>query len=208
MAGYGIAGAHRSGKTTLARAVSVQHGLEYLDANVSGTIAELGYTPRQELPFKERLKVQNAILESLAIKYALMGDKEFVTDRTPMDVLGYTFSEVQRSTLDAEDRVAFTKHVERAIQVTAQNLKGVMLVQPVYDAPELDKSAQACPIYMRHVYICVRDMVEQLSPVLFGATLVGQSIEMELEARKADFGQLVDTLQQLQGGPKVWMPNP
>lgn len=208
MAGYGIAGAHRSGKTTLARAVSVQHGLEYLDANVSGTIAEMGYTPRQELPFKERLKVQNAILESLAIKYALMGDKEFVTDRTPMDVLGYTFSEVQRASLDDEDRVAFTQHVERAIKVSGTHLQGIMLVQPVYGAPELDKSAQACSVYMRHVYICIRDMMEQLAPALTGRTLVGQSAEMEQEARQRDFGELVATLKQLKGEPRVWMPNP
>ena len=207
MSGYGIAGAHRSGKTTLARAVALTRGIEYLDANVSKVITGLGYTPKQELPFEERLKVQNAILESLRFKYAMMAGKDFITDRTPFDVLGYTFSEVSRATLDDEGRRAFAAHVALALRITAEYLQGVMLIRPLLNPPEDSTSAQACPVYMQHVYVCIREMVESLSPEVFGATLVGSTDTMDQEGRIKDMGQLIDAVNQM-NTPRIaeWTP--
>ena len=209
MSGIGIAGAHRSGKSTLARAVSLAKGIDYLDANVSSVITGLGYTPKQELPFEERLKVQNAILESLRFKYAMMGDKPFITDRTPFDVLGYTFSEVSRTTLDDAGRKAFGAHIALALDITREYLTGVMLVRPLLNAPEQETSAQACPIYMQHVYICVREMVEALSPEVFGRTLVGSSDSMAHDDRVRDMTQLMDAVDEI-NAPRIaqWTPKP
>ncbi len=209
MAGYGIAGAHRSGKTTLARAVALTRGIEYLDANVSKVITDLGYSPKQELPFEERLKVQNAILESLRFKYAMMGDKDFITDRTPFDVLGYTFSEVSRTTLTPELTKAFAAHVALAIRITMDHLHGVMLIRPILNAPESDTSAQACPVYMQHVYVCIREMVQTLSPEMFGRTLVGETDVMEQADREANMIQLIQAVEDL-NKPRIatWTPKP
>ncbi|WPH68413.1 AAA family ATPase [Stenotrophomonas phage BUCTxx99] len=209
MAGYGIAGAHRSGKTTLARAAALTRGIEYLDANVSKVITDLGYTPKQELPFEERLKVQNAILESLRFKYAMMGDKDFITDRTPLDVLGYTFAEVTRTTLTPELLRAFTEHVALAVRITVDHLAGVLLIRPVLGAPNSETSAQACPVYMQHVYVCIREMCESLGQEMFGRTLVGHSDSMAPEDRERDMGQLIDVVNDL-NKPRtaVWTPKP
>lgn len=209
MAGYGIAGAHRSGKTTLARAVSVTRGIEYLDANVSKVITDLGYSPKQELPFEERLKVQNAILESLRFKYAMMGEKDFITDRTPFDVLGYTFAEVTRTTLTPELTKAFAEHVALAVRVSVDHLSGVMLIRPILNAPEAETSAQACPIYMQHVYVCIREMCETLGQEMFGRTIVATTDSMNPQDRERDLGQLIDTVTDL-NKPRtaVWMPKP
>jgi hypothetical protein len=209
MAGFGIAGAHRSGKTTLARAVALTRGIEYLDANVSKVITDLGYTPKQELPFEERLKVQNAILESLRFKYAMMGDKPFITDRTPFDVLGYTFSEVSRTTLTPELTKAFAEHVALAVRICLEHLAGVMLIRPILNAPEAETSAQACPIYMQHVYVCIREMCETLGQEMFGRTLVATTDSMESEDRQRDLIQLMNTVDDL-NKPRtaVWTPKP
>lgn len=209
MSGFGIAGAHRSGKSTLARAVALAQGIEYLDANVSSVITDLGYSPKQELPFEERLKVQNAILESLRFKYAMMAGKPFITDRTPFDVLGYTFSEVSRTTLDDAGRKAFGAHVTLALSICRDFLSGVMLVRPVLNPPEQATSAQACPVYMQHVYICVREMVEALSPEVFGRTLVGSTDSMEHDDRVRDMTQLIESVAAM-NAPRIaqWTPKP
>lgn len=213
---FGIAGSHRSGKTTLARAVSLELGIEYLDANVSSVITGLGFTPKQELPFKERLMVQNAILDSMAFKYAMMGDKPFITDRTPLDVLGYTFAEIRRETLDDDLRMAFQQHVMKAVDICVTHLWGVLIVAPLYGAPESETSAQACPIYMQHVYASVREMASMMAPLLAGSTLVGQTDALSHEERVSQFKELIEVAQKLNNAlaqteelPRapVWTPN-
>lgn len=206
MPGYGIAGSHRSGKTTLARAASVELGIEYLDARVSDVFAELGLSPKDDLPFPQRLEVQNKILESMEIKYQLMGYKPFITDRTPLDVLGYTFAEVRRDTLTEELRAAWVQHVLRVAQITSSHFNGVLLVQPVYGAPEAETSAQACPIYMHHVFTSIREMTGMVAPMIAETTLVADTPNMELTDRVADIKQLVATYDKMTGA-KVWTPN-
>ncbi|WEU67415.1 AAA family ATPase [Xanthomonas phage JGB6] len=52
MLGYGLAGSHRSGKTTLAHSVSAELDIPVLRTNVSDVFKNLGLSPKADLNVK------------------------------------------------------------------------------------------------------------------------------------------------------------
>lgn len=157
-----LAGAHRSGKTTLARALAAAAKVEFLETKVSGVFANLGIDPKADLPFDQRLFVQNEILRSLEVQYALRKGSVFIADRSPLDVLGYTMAEIRRDTLDDAGRERVYDHVRYATKIIKDNLHGIALVRPLPNQVTGPGKAQACPLYMDHVYVCIQTMASNL----------------------------------------------
>lgn len=211
MKGIGIAGAHRSGKTTTAREVSVNIGIEYLDANVSGVFAELGLDPKADLSIDDRLRVQDAILESLRIKYALQ-TKPFITDRTPIDVLAYSTVHLANGNLNETQSDMLTAHWTKAINITASHMYGCVLLRPIYGAPDAATSAKACPYYMQHVYAVAREVMLSMESVQGMPTLFSECIYQDQAERTQDISSLAASALLHNGialEPKVtiWTPN-
>src|SRR5258706_15719526 len=91
----GLCGSNRVGKTTLAKAFAEEAGVKYVPTSASGTFERLGYSPKVDLPFAERLMIQQEILKDCNALYEKSGVR-FITDRTPIDFLGYLLADVQR----------------------------------------------------------------------------------------------------------------
>ncbi|HGH5398642.1 TPA: AAA family ATPase [Raoultella planticola] len=85
----GICGAQGTGKTTLAKAVSEQLDIPYMDAAVGAFLKDIGVDlSNDRMPAIERMKTQ---LEVAKYIDEITGDnREFITDRTPIDVLAYS----------------------------------------------------------------------------------------------------------------------
>lgn len=114
-----ISGPHRSGKTTVAKALAgdfdeflgsadnyihSRANIEFVPSNVGALLQELGFTAKQDLNTTERANLQFAIANYL---YDFVhdlskrkGDKIYVTDRGPLDAYIYLLSEVNRTVLN------------------------------------------------------------------------------------------------------------
>jgi len=98
---FGITGAHKSGKTTLATAVAKRWDMKYIDANLSSVLRAFGVSPNEEVPFAKRLEVQQNMVSHL-INLLHEADENFITDRTFLDIAGYTLSYMPHTVSDIE----------------------------------------------------------------------------------------------------------
>lgn len=91
MTRIGITGAHKSGKTTLAKAVAKKWGIPFVETSLSDVLRAYGVTPNEELPFARRLEVQQGMIGHLINVLTDAGD-DFISDRTFMDIAAMTLS--------------------------------------------------------------------------------------------------------------------
>lgn len=98
---FGITGAHKSGKTTLAKAVAKRWNMKYVDAQLSSVLRAFGVSPNEQVPFAKRLEVQQNMVSHL-INLLNDADENFITDRTFLDIAGYTLSYMPHTVSDIE----------------------------------------------------------------------------------------------------------
>lgn len=202
---YGLAGSHRSGKSTLARALADDLGIEFLETKVGDVFADLGLDPKANLPFDKRLDVQNAILRSIETQYALRNGARFVADRTPFDVLGYTMADIRRDTLDDTLQTRVYAHIGTAMQIVQEYMGGVILLRPLPNQPDAPGKAQSCPLYMYHVYLCIKDMIEGAG-IMAAELMTTDHDERLVDARQ--FVQSVNAMyDNMEPEVKLWTPN-
>lgn len=144
-------GAHRTGKSTLAKLYAEKHGIPFIETPVSAIFKALGYDPAGTFNFSTRLTIQEAILDRLDRIYGEVGPTEAITDRTPVDMLGYTIAEAIGNTVQPADQERFAKYVERCIEVTNKRFSVLVLVQP--GVPIVDAEGKAAPnaAYIEHL---------------------------------------------------------
>lgn len=108
---FGFAGAHRSGKTTLARAVAEKLGILFHETSTTQVCKELGLDPvRPGMSFPDRMNVQTAIL-SHHLDLLRTLPRPCIVDRTPIDMAAYLLAEVAMHTdlAGGGDREAFDR---------------------------------------------------------------------------------------------------
>ena len=93
----GLCGSHRTGKTTLAEAVSKKTGIPFVRTSTSEVFRRAGLDPAASLDFNKRLWIQNETLEAAKGVWEAAG-KSFITDRTPVDMMAYTLGDIQGGT--------------------------------------------------------------------------------------------------------------
>lgn len=86
-----LCGAHRSGKTTLAKAFADRHGIKYLDMSTRSVISSLGLDVSVPLSPDDRKRLQNRLLAKYAELYRTPGS--WVADRSPLDLVAYSLME-------------------------------------------------------------------------------------------------------------------
>lgn len=146
----GLIGAHRTGKTTLARAFSEETGITFAETSSSAVFKELGFDPQKDYDFKVRLFIQNRILDAAEAVYKASG-VHYITDRTPLDMLAYTMADIQRSNLDTDDSAMFVDYLERCFEVTNRHFASLIVIQPGIPLVD-DKDKAPCNMaYMEHI---------------------------------------------------------
>lgn len=171
----GFTGPHRVGKSTLARRVADNLNWGFVATDSKGVFEQIGVSPKEELPFDIRLDVQIAILESLARQYDQAG-REFktmpwITDRTPLDVLMYSWADVGRTSIGSNSELGmkFDQHVVRAMELTSRYFSQIWWVQPGIEIAETEGKAPSCRYLLEHLNMLIPDIANhqlQIVPVL------------------------------------------
>lgn len=150
----GITGPHRSGKSTLAKAIADQYSFSFIDTSTSVVFKELGLDPSKTYDFTTRLMVQRAILDHLRKAYAVEvgeNDTDVITDRTPIDMLAYTYAEVNGNNLSDKDTEALLEYTEECIELTNRRFSLIVALQPgIAYVPAPGKGASN-PAYIEHL---------------------------------------------------------
>ena len=90
---FGFAGAHRSGKTTLAKDVSDALGIHFHQTNTAEMLARHGIDPVGKHGLVDRLEIQRLILKNHLAELARL-PRPVIVDRTPADMFAYMAAEV------------------------------------------------------------------------------------------------------------------
>lgn len=148
---FGLAGAHRTGKTTLAREYAKKHGWKFAETSVSAIFKELGVDPQDKFDFSTRLTIQEKILERLQDFYRLNAGNNVITDRTPIDMMGYTMAEAIGDQVPPTDQARFAKYVSDCFAATNRWFSCILVVQP--GIPIVAEEGKAAPnaAYISHL---------------------------------------------------------
>lgn len=165
----GLVGAHRVGKTTLARAYSEKTGIPFLQTNVGAIFAALGLDPAQPYTFGERLDIQERILSEVDNVFAQYVGENIITDRTPIDMLAYTMAEATPLVLGEEEELRLKKYMDRCIEVANRRFSALVLVQPGIPLVAEEGKAVASPGYIEHLSAMMLGLIvdERVKPAHF-----------------------------------------
>jgi len=158
----GLCGAHRTGKSTLARLFSEVNGVPMIASSVSAIALrynfDMDHHRRDEPAFRE---MQNVILDTL--EKSFRGQPEFVSDRTPLDAAAYLLADMQASTGSPLFQENVLRYVDRAVQLTNELFDVVILVPPGISFEAADGKPGANLAYQEHHHLIVRGLTGELS---------------------------------------------
>lgn len=147
----GLAGAQRTGKTTLAGAFAEESGVPALRTTVSGVFAELGLDPKVDYPLALRLDVQRRILDRLERQYRSVDGGIFVADRTPIDLMAYTLADIQRANVPSELEGVIERYLDDCVEISNAVFSILVVVQPGIKPVDASGKAPATYAYTEHI---------------------------------------------------------
>jgi hypothetical protein len=164
----GLCGPHRTGKSTLAKVYAEKQGVDFLATRSSAVFERLGLSPKEDYSFRTRLKIQEEILADAIALYSVTGN-DWITDRTPIDMLAYTLADVQRANIDDEDAERVKKYMEACIRATNMYFSTLILVQPGIEIVEDPTKAPGNMAYIEHLNALIMGLMvdERVRPAHF-----------------------------------------
>ena len=148
----GLCGAHRTGKTTLAIAISSHLNIPFVRTTTSQVFAKLGLDPAEPMDFKTRLFVQHHVLEA-AEQVWQNSVTPFISDRTPIDMIAYTLGDIQGKTeVDAD---LLNQYIDRCFASTNQFFQNLAIIQPGIPLIYEEGKAALNAAYIEHINVLV-----------------------------------------------------
>ena len=147
---YGLCGAHRTGKTTLAREYAKRVGIQFVQTGASQVFRDMGLNPADDHPLSVRLDVQQRILSH---HEGVWGSEklEFITDRTPIDFMAYTLADVRQADLTPELDERLQKYMKDCINATNRFFSVLIVVQPGIKVVEEAGKASLAKSHIDHI---------------------------------------------------------
>lgn len=155
----GFSGAHRTGKSTLARAVAKQLHLPFLTSAASRVAADYGFDMgRDNRLTTNGMAMQECQLRAMLEQIAAAG-ASYVCDRTPIDAAAYLLGDATAFAGDEAYRERAVEYVERAIALTAKHFDVVILLPPAITFEPMDGKPPFNVAYQEHHHMLCRGML-------------------------------------------------
>lgn len=148
----GLCGAHRTGKTTLAKAIASRTEITFVQTTTSQVFANLGLDPAAPMDFATRLFVQHHVLDA-AEKIWESASVPFVSDRTPIDMIAYTIGDIQGKT--EVNFASLNQYIDRCFAITNQYFQNLAIVQPGISLIYEEGKAALNAAYIEHINILI-----------------------------------------------------
>jgi hypothetical protein len=148
----GLCGAHRTGKTTLAIAISSHLNIPFVRTTTSQVFAQLGLDPAEPMDFQTRLFVQNHVLDA-AEQVWQESASPFISDRTPIDMIAYTIGDIQGKT--DVDFDLLSQYIDRCFASTNQFFQNLAIIQPGISLVYEEGKAALNAAYIEHINVLV-----------------------------------------------------
>lgn len=155
----GFCGAHRTGKTTLAKALSYPLGLTMLPN--PNTAARLGYDMKNgnRVSDPDGMILQLEILKGMNDR--LVGDA-YLSDRTPLDAAAYLLADATANAGDDVNRTLVQEYVCQAIALTKDRFDIVILVPPAIVVEPVDGKPPVNAAYQLHIHHLISGMLAEV----------------------------------------------
>ncbi len=144
----GLCGSHRTGKTTLAEAISQRTGMPFLRTSTSEVFRECGLDPSKPMDFDKRLWIQRKILDAAETIWKVERD-QFISDRTPLDMAAYTLADIQGCT--AVNFTGLEQYLSRCFEAANKFFGMLVLIQPGIPLVHEEGKAALNEAYLEHL---------------------------------------------------------
>lgn len=140
----GFSGAHRSGKTTLARAVAEQSGIHFHETNTSAMLKARGIDPVGVHDLGARIELQWIILHNHLEEIAKL-PRPCIVDRTPADMYAYMAGEITMHNSTVTFGAGLEHYRVQCLRAMAMHYDTVMVVKPLASY-EVDPTKPPCNV--------------------------------------------------------------
>lgn len=157
-----LTGAHRTGKSTLARLFADVNGVDMVASSVSGIALRYDFDMdsdrRDEPAYRE---MQEVILNTM--EKSFRGKTDFISDRCPLDAAAYMLADMQANTGSPMFQEGVLQYIDRAIRLTDELFDTVILVPPGISFEPMDGKPGSNLAYQEHHHLLVRGLMDQLT---------------------------------------------
>ncbi len=146
--GFGLAGAHRTGKTTVAKLLAEQNRCPLIQVSLSQLATDMGLKIGLDMPFSDRHVFQERGLDLMTQAYSEFGQGGlFMTDRTPMDLAAYVITAWHPAVATMEETEWASDYVSRCIDATNAWLFQLGVIQPGIPWVDDAQKGEQTPFY-------------------------------------------------------------
>lgn len=177
--GIGLTGAHRTGKTTTAKAIGDNNDFPVLTDIGSDLAAKMGIDMSQPMTLSQRLDYQEARLDLTEKAYEDVKGGIFVTDRTPLDLAAYLVAETPNA-LDQATVDRIEAYIQRCIDMANKHFAFFTFFRPTLSYVSAPGKPPANTAY------------QQLISVLIAGLLVDTRVRRNFLVVPLDMSRLED----------------
>ena len=147
----GLCGSHRTGKTTLALALSEKTGIPFVKTSTTEVFKSAGLDPASPMDFETRIGIQHKVLDSAVRIWegAGAGKNLFITDRTPVDMVAYTLADIQGQT--PADYGKLEVYISRCLEAANRFFGLIVVIQPGIPLVYEEGKAALNGAYLEHL---------------------------------------------------------
>lgn len=127
--GIGLAGAHRTGKTSICEQLAEKNPFPFVRTSARELADRLGFDVNNPGTMEERLEFQEQLLLAFEETYAAQTGV-FFADRTPYDMAAYMLSEVQTGEVDPALDMRINAYIEKCIEMANRYFGIICVIQP------------------------------------------------------------------------------
>lgn len=152
---YACIGAHRSGKTSTAKLIAEQLGIEFIDSSFN-VARQFGFEPNNFMSLEDRLAMQMQVLTHHCETIS-KATRPAITDRTPLDFYAYTLAEYgilsHQQVLGASTLASARQFAELCISATIMHYDMVFLLDPLpfYVVDDTKSTPAENPAFQLHI---------------------------------------------------------
>jgi hypothetical protein len=182
---FGLAGAHRTGKTTLAKQVAEDLGYSYHNGSVSAIMREFGIDAVGDIPLQQRIEAQEFLLGKY-LQNLHWAPRPMITDRTPLDMIGYMLGEVTMHNTDPVLAKRIDAYVVKCLEAALTQFDTIVICRPLTKYVVDAKSPPLNPAFQSAIQFLIEGACRQVDDTIFIQTLM----TTDFQTRRAHTGQI------------------